>query len=79
MKFVEFWEKIGDERLKVCKVCYRRRRGCWQDLHAYLLHQQHFPNGNFAALLLFPLLFSLLRSGFDCDLNAGETLLFVIM
>ncbi|XP_038971417.1 rac-like GTP-binding protein 5 isoform X1 [Phoenix dactylifera] len=41
----------GDERIEVHKVCHgggRRRR---QDLHAYILHQQHFPHvfDNFSA------------------------------
>ena len=34
--------KGGDERIEFYKVRHGGGRRCWQDLHAYSLHQQHF-------------------------------------
>ena len=43
-----FRSSRGDERrVEVHKVCYCRRWCCRKNLHADLLHQQHFPNCNF--------------------------------
>ncbi|CAL9149890.1 unnamed protein product [Musa hybrid cultivar] len=37
--------KGGDERIEFYKVRHGGGRRCWQDLHAYSLHQQHFSHG----------------------------------